>query len=197
MLHFDYNEIISVTLILFAIIDIIGSLPVLINIDKEMGPIEPGRAALVSGGLMIAFLFIGDTLLKVIGIDVNSFAAAGAIVLFFISLEMILGIRLFREKNNGKQAGRATTIVPVSFPLIAGAGTLTTILTIKADYHTLNIIIGILINILIIYLVLLFKKRISRRISPAGLIIIRRVFGIVLLAAAIKIFKIYALGVTP
>ncbi len=195
MLHFSINEVISVTLILFAIIDIIGSLPVLINIDKEMGPIEPGRAAIVSGALMIAFLFIGETLLTIIGIDVNSFAAAGAIVLFFISLEMILGIRLFREKGNGKQAGRATTIVPVSFPLIAGAGTLTTILTIKADYHVINIVIGILINTLIVYLVLLFKKVISRKISPAGLIIIRRVFGIVLLAAAIKIFKIYALGV--
>ncbi len=195
MFGIDFNEILSVSLILFAIIDIVGSLPVLINIDKEVGRIEPFRASFVSTLIMVLFLFAGETILNIIGIDLKSFAAAGSIVLFFIALEMILGVKLFRERN-GKQSAKATAVVPVAFPLIAGAGTLTTILTIKADYHIINVFIGILINGGIIHMVLLFKDFLARKISPSGLIIIRRVFGIILLSAAIKIFKTFALEVS-
>lgn len=192
LLYFDFNEILSASMILFAVIDIIGALPVLIDIETKNGYIDPLRATIISAFIMIIFLLVGEKILNIIGIDIYSFAAAGSIVLFFIALEMILGIRIFRGDTSQSSA---TTVVPVAFPLIAGTGTLTTLLTIRSTFHMQNLIISILINAIIIYIVLKIKNYLKNILGATGLIIIRRVFGIVLLAAAIKIFKTYALGI--
>ncbi len=187
------ESLITVTLILFAIIDIVGALPILIDLEQRVGKIDPLKTAVLSTTIMIAFLFIGEPLLKIIGIDLPSFAAAGSVVLFIVAMEMILGIRIFKEESSEKVSQLSALVVPVTFPIIAGAGTLTTILTIRADYPLLTILLAILINGVIIFIVLWLKNWIANRLSPAGLIIIRRVFGIILLASAIKIFKNYAL----
>ena len=189
----DLESLITVTLILFAIIDIVGALPILIDLEQRVGKIDPLKTAILSTSIMIAFLFIGEPLLKIIGIDLPSFATAGSVVLFIVAMEMILGIRIFKEETSEKASQLSTLVVPVTFPIIAGAGTLTTILTIRADYPLITILFAILINGVIIFIVLWLKNWIANRLSPAGLTIIRRVFGIILLASAIKIFKNYAL----
>jgi len=190
-LQLDLNEIFSASMILFAVIDIIGVLPVLLDIENKTGYIDPTRATLVSALIMIVFLFVGEKLLNIIGIDLYSFAAAGSFVLFLIALEMILDVRLFHGEPTQSSA---VTVVPVAFPLIAGTGTLTTILTIRSTYHFENVMLAILINALIIYVVLRLKSVIKRFLGETGLVIVRRVFGIILLAAAIKIFKTYGLN---
>jgi multiple antibiotic resistance protein len=161
-------------MILFAVIDILGAIPVEINSRK---------ATLVSGAIMIVFLFIGESILKLIGLDIPSFALAGAIVIFFIGIEMVLGIRLSKEETTS-----AVSVVPIAFPLIAGTGTLTTLLSIKAEFFTENIITAILINLVFIYIVLRNTKYLEKVLGPGGIIILRKVFGIVLLAIAIKLF---------
>ena len=183
---FNFQETISVTLILFSVIDVIGSLPVLIDLRKKVGRIEAERATLVSGLLMISFLFVGERILKLLGVDVASFAVAGALIIFLIGLEMTLGRRIFKSEE---ATGGAAHIVPIAFPLIAGAGTLTTIISLRAEYQIINIVAGIVINLALIYGVLKSSEWLERRIGPGGLDVLRRIFGVILLAIAIKLFK--------
>jgi len=181
---FDIKEIITATMILFAVIDIVGSIPIIIDLRNKVGHIQSGKASLVAALIMISFLFVGEEILRLIGIDINSFAVAGAFVLFFLALEMILGIRLYKEEENNTSA----SIVPIAFPLIAGAGTMTTLLSIRSEFHTINIIIAIILNILLVYGVLKSSSKIERVMTKNGLSILRKVFGVVLLAIAVKLF---------
>ncbi len=180
------KDIFSVTLILFSVIDILGSVPIVINLRKKEGKIHSGRATIISGLLMITFLFLGQSILKLFGLDVGSFAVAGAIIMFLLAIEMILGVTLFRDDPDASGAG---SIVPLAFPLIAGAGTLTTILSIRAVYSNPNILVGIIINLLFVFLVLKSTNWLERKLGKSGFSILRRVFGIILLAIAVKIFK--------
>lgn len=183
---FSFKEIVSVTLILFSVIDVIGSLPVIIDLRKKVGKIESERATIVSGILMVSFLFVGERILKLFGVDVASFAVAGALIIFLIGLEMILGRTIFKADET---VGGSSHIVPIAFPLIAGAGTLTTIISLRAEYQTVNIIVGIVINLVLIYIVLKSSEWIEQRLGPGGLAVLRKIFGIILLAIAIKLFK--------
>ncbi|MFN8249424.1 MAG: MarC family protein [Ferruginibacter sp.] len=179
------KEILTVTFTLFAVIDMLGSIPVLATLRSKMGgEIKSAQATIVSGGLMILFLLIGKEFLGFLGLDVQSFAVAGSIVIFIIGLEMILGLEFFKPDNN-PQSG---SVVPIAFPLIAGSGTLTTVMSLKANYHDINILIGILINCIVIYLVLKSLKWIERILGPNGMTVIRKFFGVILLAIAVKIF---------
>lgn len=182
-MNIDYREIATATMVLFAVIDIIGSIPVIIDLRAKFGHIQSGKAALVSAGIMIAFLFVGEEILKLIGIDVNSFAVAGSFVLFFLALEMILGIRLYRDEE-----ATSASIVPIAFPLVAGAGTMTTLLSLRAEFYSINIIIAILLNIILVYGVLKSSSKIEKMLSKNGINIIRKVFGVILLAIAVKLF---------
>lgn len=179
------KELITVIFTLFAVIDILGSIPVLISLrDKMGGQIRSMQATLVSGALMILFLFAGQQLLDILGLDVQSFAVAGSIVIFVIGLEMVLGTEFFKQDNNPKSG----SVVPIAFPLIAGSGTLTTVMSLKADYHDVNILIGILVNCVVIFVVLKSLKWIEKALGPNGLIVVRKFFGVILLAIAVKIF---------
>ncbi len=179
------KEILTVTFTLFAVIDIIGSIPVLASLRTKMGgEIMSLQATLVSGGLMLLFLLAGKQFLNFLGLDVQSFAVAGSIVIFIIALEMILGLEFFKPDNNPKSG----SVVPIAFPLIAGSGTLTTIMSLKANYHDANIFIGILVNCIVIFLVLKSLKWIERMLGQNGMIVIRKFFGVILLAIAVKIF---------
>ena len=183
MLGLDFKEIITVGMVLFAVIDIIGSIPIIIGLRSKFGHIESEKASLVSGVIMITFLFVGEELLKLIGIDVNSFAVAGSFVLFFLALEMILGIRIYRDEE-----ASSASIVPIAFPLIAGAGTMTTLLSLRSQFHTANIIIAIILNIILVYIVLKSSSKIEKMLGKNGLGVIRKTFGVVLLAIAVKLF---------
>jgi len=183
MLALDLREIFTATMVLFAVIDIVGSIPIIIDLRSKVGHIHSEKASIVAGILMIAFLFVGETILSLIGIDINSFAVAGAFVLFFLALEMILGIKLYRDENL-----ESSSIVPIAFPLIAGAGTMTTILSIRAEFQTINIIVAIVLNIILVYGVLKSSGSIERFLTKNGLSVIRKVFGVVLLAIAVKLF---------
>ena len=179
------KEILSVSITLFAVIDMLGSIPVLASLRQKMGgTIKSTQATVVSGGLMILFLFAGKGFLNLLGLDVKSFAVAGSIVIFIIGLEMILGIEFFKPEKEAK----AGSVVPIAFPLIAGSGTLTTIMSLKANFEDANILIGILINCVVIYLVLKSLKWIEKALGPNGMMIIRKFFGVILLAIAVKIF---------
>lgn len=183
MLGLNIKEIFTATMILFAVIDIIGSIPVIIDLRSKVGHIQSGKATIVSAVLMIVFLFVGKQMLELIGIDVNSFAVAGAFIIFFIALEMILGIQLYKGDSL-----QTAAIVPLAFPLIAGAGTLTSILSIRSEYAPINIVIAIIINCLIVYLVLKSSKRIEKVLGNQGIEVIRKIFGVILLAIAVKLF---------
>ena len=180
---FDFKEILTVTMVLFAVIDILGSIPIILDLRQKHGHIESEKAAIVAALLMIVFLFVGEEILNLIGIDVNSFAVAGAFVLFFLALEMILGVRIYKDEESN-----SASIVPLAFPLIAGAGSMTTLLSLRAQYSTLNIIIAILINILIVYITLKGSAQIERMLGKNGLNVIRKIFGVILLAIAVKLF---------
>lgn len=182
-MYLDFKEIVTATMVLFAVIDIIGSVPIIVDLRNKVGHIQSEKASIVAAIIMVTFLFIGEEILKLIGIDVNSFAVAGAFVLFFLALEMILGIRLYRD-----EVAETASIVPIAFPLIAGAGTMTTILSMRAEFQTINIIIAIIINIILVYGVLKSSARIERLLTKNGLSVIRKVFGVILLAIAVKLF---------
>jgi multiple antibiotic resistance protein len=184
MLHFDPKQILSVTMILFAIIDILGAIPIIIDLRQRVGHIESEKASIAVLVLMIVFLFVGEELLNVIGLDIPSFAIAGSLVIFIIAMEMILGIKFFKE-----EVSSTASIVPLAFPLIAGAGTMTTLLSLKSQYQTQNIIIGIMLNTLVVYLVLKNVKYLEHLFGKTGLDILRKAFGIILLAIAIKLFR--------
>lgn len=183
---FNFKEIISVSLILFSVIDILGSIPIIIDLRKKFGHIQSEKATLVSGIIMIIFLFVGESILKLFGIDISSFAIAGAIIMFFLGMEMVLGLQFFKADT---EEAKSASIVPIAFPLIAGAGTMTTLISLKAEYLTANILVGIAVNLLFVYLVLKTSVWLEKVIGKAGFNILRKVFGIVLLAIAIKIFK--------
>lgn len=186
----NYKAILTVTFTLFAIIDIIGSIPILISIKNKVGGIREFRVTLIAGSLMILFLFLGEPILNVLGLDVKSFAVAGSIVIFILGLEMVLGVEFFKSDDDVK----AATLVPLAFPLIAGSGTLTTIMSLKANYKEITILIAILLNLLVIYIVLKSLTQLSKLLGQSGLIAIRKFFGVILLAIAIKIFASNAAG---
>lgn len=183
-LVFDVIEILKVTTVLFAVIDIIGSIPVIINLKQRAGGIDSFKASWVSLIIMIIFLFIGQTILNIIGIKVEDFAIAGSFVLFFIALEMILGVKIYKDEMPA-----TASVVPLAFPLIAGTGTLTTLLSIRAEYNLLSIIIAIFINVVIVYFVLKYLDLLEKLLGVGGIAILKKVFGIVLLALAIKLFR--------
>ena len=182
-MELDFKEIITVGMVLFAVIDIVGTIAIVVDLRTKHGHIESEKASLVAGIIMIVFLFVGEELLNLIGIDVHSFAVAGSFVLFFLALEMILGIRIYRDEDEG-----SASIVPIAFPLIAGAGTMTTLLSLKAQYQTINIVIAIVFNIIIVYIVLKSSAKIEKMLGKNGLGVIRKAFGVVLLAIAVKLF---------
>ncbi len=180
-----FNELLTVTFTLFAVIDIVGSIPLLLSLKKQMGGMAEMKATLISGALMILFLFLGEPLLQVLGVTTNSFAVAGSIIIFILGIEMVLGIELFKADKDAK----SSLVVPIAFPLIAGSGTLTTIISLKANYHESMLLIAILINLVIVYIVLKSLDFIERILGPAGMVAIRKFFGVILLAIAIKIFS--------
>ena len=186
----DPKELLTVTFTLFAVIDIVGSVPILISLKEKMGGIRELRATVVSGALMILFLFVGKGFLNLLGLDVRSFAVGGSIVIFILGLEMVLGLEFFKSESNVK----AATVVPIAFPLIAGSGTLTTLMSLKANYGETTLLIAILINLVIVFLVLKSLGAIARLLGPAGLIAVRKFFGVILLAIAVKIFATNAPG---
>lgn len=182
-----FSEIVTVSLTLFAVIDILGSIPILIGIKQKMGDIHAGMATIVSGALMLAFFFFGKELLGFMGLDVPSFAIAGSIIIFFLAMEMVLGIEFFKTDNNS--GAKSGSIVPIAFPMIAGSGTLTTVMSLQATYSPYNILIGILVNLIIVYLCLRSLGFLERLLGPSGISVVRKFFGVILVAIAIKIFK--------
>jgi multiple antibiotic resistance protein len=189
-MNIDPKALLTVTFTLFAIIDIIGSIPILISLKTKMGGMNELKATLASGALMVLFLYIGEGFLNILGLDVKSFAVGGSIVIFILGLEMVLGVEFFKSEKNIK----AATVVPIAFPLIAGSGTLTTIISLKANYGETTLLIAILINLVIVYAVLKSLGYIARLLGPAGLIAVRKFFGVILLAIAVKIFATNAHG---
>ena len=184
-MELNFKEIFTAFMVLFAVIDIVGNIPIVIDLRKKVGHIQSEKASIVAGIIMIFFLFLGQNILSLIGIGVNSFAVAGAFVIFFIALEMILGITLYKQDD---QDSVNATIFPLAFPLIAGPGSLTTLLSLRAEFKIENIIIAIILNVLVIFIVLKTSSRIERIIGQNGINIIRKVFGVILLAIAVKLF---------
>jgi len=185
-MDFNLKEIFTAFMVLFAVIDIIGNIPIIIDLRKKFGHIQSEKASLIAGIIMIIFLFLGQSLLELIGIDVNSFAVAGAFILFFIALEMILGITLYKDPDEAVPI--TATIFPLAFPLIAGPGSLTTLLSLRAEFYIENIILAVLLNVILIYIVLKTSSKIEKIIGPNGIQIIRKVFGVILLAISVKLF---------
>ena len=181
---FNLKEVISAFVVLFAIIDIVGSIPIIIDLQKKPGGVPPLKISVISFALLIAFYFLGDVVLSLFGVNISSFAVAGAIVIFAVAVEMIFDIEVFRYKGPEE----VSSIVPLVFPLIVGAGSFTTILSLKAEFHTVNIIIALFLNIVVVYMVLKGIKRIEKIIGNAGIYIIRKFFGIILLAISVKLF---------
>lgn len=182
---FTPRDIITVSLVLFSVIDILGSLPIIIDLKSKGFEIKSGKASIIALLIMSAFLYTGEALLGFFGVDVQSFAIAGALIIFFLGLEMVLGITLFREDPQSKSG----TLVPIAFPLIAGAGSMTTIISLKSNYDTADIQVGILLNIILVFIVLRSSNWIKKKIGPGGTAVLRKVFGIILLAIAIKLFR--------
>lgn len=182
-MRFDLKQIVTASMVLFAVIDILGSVPIIISLRKKVGHIQSEKASIVAASIMVAFLFVGERILNLIGIDVNSFAVAGAFVIFFLAIEIILGITLYKDDQP-----ESASVVPIAFPLIAGAGTMTSILSLRAEYEVQNIVVSIVVNIIFVYLVLKSSSRIERFLGKNGLNIIRKVFGVILLAIAVKLF---------
>ena len=180
---FILKEILTASMVLFAVIDIVGSIPIIISLREKAGHIQSEKASIVSALIMIAFLFIGEQILSLIGLDVNSFSVAGSLIILFMALEMILGITLFKE-----EPPEVASVVPLAFPIIAGAGTMTSLLSLRAEYEMINIIAAIVINILIVYIILKTSGRLQKILGKTGISIIRKVFGIILLAIAVKLF---------
>ena len=179
----NWKEVFTISMVLFAVIDIVGSIPIIVGLRNKLGHVQSEKASIVALIIMVAFLFVGEEILKLIGIDASSFAVAGSFVLFFLALEMILGIHLYKDDNPS-----TASIVPIAFPLIAGAGTMTTLLSLRSQYDKINIIIAIVINVIVVYAVLKSSARIEKILGNNGLGVIRKVFGVILLAIAVKLF---------
>lgn len=182
-INISLKQIFTASMIIFAVIDILGSIPIIIDLRSRVGEIQSRKASVVSAIIMIAFLFIGERILNLIGIDVNSFAVAGAFVLFFLALEMVLGITLYKD-----DAPETASVVPLAFPLIAGPGVMTTILALRAEYDVINLVFAIIINVIVVFFVLIMSGKIEKKLGKSGLGVIRKVFGVILLAIAVKLF---------
>lgn len=182
-MNFNFREIATASMILFAVIDIIGSIPIIIGLRKRVGHIHSERASIIAACIMVAFLFIGEEILNLIRIDVNSFAVAGAFIIFFLAIEMILGITLYKDDEP-----ESASVVPIAFPLIAGAGTMTALLSLRAEFYVENIIVAIVVNIIFVYIVLKSSVKIEKVIGKSGINVVRKVFGVILLAIAVKLF---------
>lgn len=182
-MNFDVKEIISATMVLFAVVDIIGSVPIIINLRKKAGRIQSEKTAIVAGGLLVVFLFLGKQLLNLFGVTVEAFAVAGAFILFFLALEMILGITLYKGTTP-----ESASIVPLAFPMVAGAGALTTVLSLRAKFYVENIIVAIVINMIIVYVVLKSSERIEKFLGKQGITVLHNLFGVILLAIAVNLF---------
>jgi multiple antibiotic resistance protein len=183
-MEFNLKEIVSATMILFAVIDIIGSIPIIISLRSKVGHIQSEKATIVAAGIMIVFLFLGESILHYLGVDINSFAVAGAFVLFFLALEMVLGVDLIKDEEP-----KSASIVPIAFPLIAGAGTMTTLLSIRAEYAAQNIVVAILLNCVLVFGVLKSAAWLERKLGSSGINVLRKVFGIICMAIAVKLFS--------
>jgi multiple antibiotic resistance protein len=186
LLNFNFKEMISVTLILFSVIDILGSIPFVIDLKKKYQKIESFKITLISGLLLFSFLFIGESILKLFGVDVQSFAIAGGLIMFFLGLEMVLDIVIFKHDH---QTAMPSPIVPLAFPLIAGAGSMTTLISLNAVYARTNIIFGIILNLIVVYFVLKSSNFINKKLGVTGSVILRKFFGTILLAMAIKLIR--------
>jgi len=184
-MELNFKEIFTAFMILFAVIDIVGNIPIIIDLRKKVGHIQSEKASIIAGIILISFLFLGKSILNLIGIDVSSFAVAGAFILFFIALEMILGITLYKEDDSSPMTA---SVFPLAFPLIAGPGSLTTLLSLRAEFSIQNIIVAVILNVIVIYIVLKTSKGIELIIGPNGINIVRKVFGVILLAIAVKLF---------
>ncbi len=184
-MNFDLKEIFTAFMVLFAVIDIVGNIPIIIDLRKKAGHIQSEKASVIAGVIMIIFLFVGESILKLVGIDVHSFAVAGAFILLFIALEMILGITLYKQDE---ESSLNATVFPLAFPLIAGPGSLTTLLSLRSEFHIENIILAVIINVLLIFIVLKTSSKIERYIGQNGINITRKIFGVILLAIAVKLF---------
>ena len=185
-MNFNFKEIFTAFMVLFAVIDIVGNIPIIIDLRKKVGHIQSEKASIIAGIIMIVFLFLGQSLLELIGIDVYSFAVAGSFILFFIALEMILGITLYKDDEDAESI--TATVFPLAFPLIAGPGSLTTLLSLRAEFYIENIILAVLCNVIVIYIVLKTSPKIEQIIGANGIKIIRKIFGVILLAIAVKLF---------
>lgn len=183
-MSFSFKEILSATLILFAVIDIIGSIPLIISLRKKVGHIQSEKASIVAAAIMIAFLFVGESILKYFGVDVNSFAVAGSLVLFILAMEMVLGISIIKDEEP-----KSASIVPLAFPLIAGAGVMTTIVSIRVEYAAENIVVAIILNCILVFAVLKSAAWLEKLLGEGGLNVLRKVFGVILLAIAVKLFS--------
>ncbi|MDN3491909.1 MarC family protein [Winogradskyella bathintestinalis] len=184
-MELNFKEIFTAFMILFAVIDIVGNIPIIIDLRKKVGHIQSGKASIIAGIIMIIFLFVGKSLLSLIGVDVNSFAVAGAFVIFFIALEMVLGITLYKDEEHNAVTA---SVFPLAFPLMAGPGTLTTLLSLRAEFAIENIIVAVISNVIVIFIVLKTSAKIERVIGANGIMIVRKVFGVILLAIAVKLF---------
>ena len=194
-MQFNFQEFLTLTFTLFAVIDVVGSVPMLISMKEKMGGINAWKVTLISGALMVLFFFIGKPFLNILGVDIKSFAVAGSIVIFILGLEMVLGIEFFKADKNAPSG----TIIPIAFPLIAGSGTLTTIMSLKATFERADrneymILVAILINLIVIYVVLRSLNLIEKALGKAGLLAVRKFFGVILLAIAVKVFASNAAG---
>lgn len=183
-MKFSFKEIFSAAMVLFAVIDMIGSIPLIISLRQKVGHIESAKATIVACGIMILFLFLGENILLYLGVDVNSFAVAGAFVLFFLALEMVLGLSLFKIEEP-----KTASIVPIAFPMIAGAGTMTTLIALRAEYEAINIVFAIILNCVVVYGVLKSASFLERKLGSGGINILRKVFGVILLAISVKLFS--------
>jgi multiple antibiotic resistance protein len=182
-MNFDSKEIFTASLVLFAVINMIGSIPVIISLKEKVGHIQSEKASIVAGVIMIGFLFVGKNILNLIGIDVNSFAVAGSLIIFFIALEMIMGISIYKN-----DVPETASIVPIAFPIIAGPGSLTTLLSLRAEFELINIIMAVICNIIVVYLILKSTNLMSKILGKSGIAVIQKVFGIILLSIAVKLF---------
>ncbi|MCH2234921.1 MAG: MarC family protein [Crocinitomicaceae bacterium] len=184
-MEFNIVEMGKAFMVLFAVIDIIGNVPVIIKLKEKAGEIQALKASLVALGIMLVFLFAGEMLLGVLGVNIKAFAVAGSLILFALAFEMIFGIELFKDDSSNY---KIVSIVPLAFPLIAGAGTMTTLISLRVEYAAINIAVAVVLNIVLVFIVLKLTRRIERLLGSGGIAILQKVFGIILLAIAVKLF---------
>jgi len=182
--RFDFQEMISAFIVLFAVIDILGSVPIILNLKEQGRPVNAMKATLISFGLMLAFFYAGDLILKLFNVDIQSFAVAGALIIFFMALEMLLDVQIFKNTGPIKEA----TLVPLVFPLLAGAGSFTTLLSLRAEYWDINILIALMLNMVWVYVVVLSTDKVQRALGKGGIYLTRKFFGIILLAISVRLF---------